>query len=313
VNPAFLSVLLGALILLAIASLAVLVFRRLRPSADFSELAARVRTWRVIAFFFLGAMIPGRGVALAFFAFLSFLALKEYFSLIPTRRADRRVLFYAYLAIFVQFWWVYVGWYGMFAIFIPVYMFLLLPLRMVMIGETSGFLTAVGTLYWGLMTSVYSLSHLAALLLLPFPGGSVWGRRQPGGETLILYVAVLTQLNDIMQYVWGRTLGHRKVVPRVSPGKTWGGLLGGVLTTVALAYWLAPLLTPLSRYESLGAGLIIGVGGFFGDITVSAVKRDLHLKDSGSMLPGHGGILDRVDSLTYTAPLFFHFIRYLHY
>ena len=272
-NPAFLSVLLGALILLAIASLAVLVFRRLRPSADFSELAARVRTWRVIAFFFLGAMIPGRGVALAFFAFLSFLALKEYFSLIPTRRADRRVLFYAYLAIFVQFWWVYVGWYGMFAIFIPVYMFLLLPLRMVMIGETSGFLTAVGTLYWGLMTSVYSLSHLAALLLLPFPGGSVWGRRQPGGETLILYVAVLTQLNDIMQYVWGRTLGHRKV----------------------------------------GAGLIIGVGGFFGDITVSAVKRDLHLKDSGSMLPGHGGILDRVDSLTYTAPLFFHFIRYLHY
>jgi phosphatidate cytidylyltransferase len=312
-SPVFVAVLLGTLTLLLIATLVVWILGRLRPEANLDELRARIWTWWIIAALFLGAMVPGAGVTLPFFTFLSFLALKEYFSLIPTRRADRRVVFYAYAAILVQYAWVYTEWYGMFAIFIPVYMFLFLPLRMVMIGETAGFLSAVGTLYWGLMTTVYSLSHLGALLLLSFPGGGVWKNQKAGGATLVLYVAVLTQLNDVMQYVWGRSLGKAKVVPSVSPGKTCAGLIGGVATTIALAIFLAPYLTPLTLRESALAGVLIGVGGFFGDITVSAVKRDLHRKDSGTMLPGHGGILDRVDSLTYTAPLFFHFIRYLHF
>jgi phosphatidate cytidylyltransferase len=312
-NPAVAAVFLETLLLLLLATGAVVILRWLRPSGNFDELQQRIKTWWIIATLFLGSLIPGRAWTLAFFAFVSFLALKEYFSLIPTRRADRRVLFYAYASIPIQFAWVYWDWYGMFAIFIPVYMFLFLPLRMVMIGETNGFLTAVGTLYWGLMTTVYSLSHLGALLLLPHQGGSVWRSELTGGVSLVLYVAVLTQLNDVMQYVWGKALGKSKVVPSVSPGKTWAGLIGGVCTTIVLSVALAPLLTPLTRLESALAGAIIGLGGFIGDITVSAVKRDLHQKDSGTMLPGHGGILDRVDSLTYTAPLFFHLVRYLHF
>jgi len=309
----FLGVLLGTLALLLLASALAFLLQRRHPERNYQELHSRIHTWWIIAFLFLGSLLAPRAVTLAFFAFISFLALKEYFSLIPTRRADRRVLFYAYAAIPVQYFWVYVNWYEMFAIFIPVYMFLFIPLRMVMIGETAGFLAAAGTLYWGLMTTVYSLSHLGALLLLPFPQGRVWTSEPASGAALVVYLAVLTQLNDVLQYVWGKSLGRRKVVPKVSPGKTWAGVIGGVATTTLLAVLLAPYFTPLTRRESVLAGLLIGIGGFFGDITVSAVKRDLHRKDSGAILPGHGGILDRFDSLTYTAPLFFHFVRYLHF
>jgi phosphatidate cytidylyltransferase len=115
---------------------------------------------------FIGALVIGRATGIAFFGFASFLALKEFLSLIPTRRADRRVLFWAYLAIPLQFYWVYSEWYGMFIVFIPVYMFLLLPLRMISIGETEGFLRAAGTLHWGPMTTVFCLSHAAFLLIL---------------------------------------------------------------------------------------------------------------------------------------------------
>jgi phosphatidate cytidylyltransferase len=253
------------------------------------------------------AILFSRALSIAFFAFVSFLALKEYLSLIPTRRADRRVLFWAYLAIPVQYGWVAAEEYGLFVVFVPVYMFLLLPLRMVIVGETRDFLRAVGTLHWGLMTMVFSLSHVAYLLVLPLPN-------QPaaGGAGLVLYLVALTELNDVAQYLWGKRFGRRRIVPTVSPNKTWAGFLGGVATTVVLAWALAPLLTPLSWPMALAAGLLIGAGGFVGDVTISALKRDIGVKDSGSLLPGHGGILDRVDSLTYTAPLFFHFVRYFY-
>jgi phosphatidate cytidylyltransferase len=159
-----------------------------------------------------------------------------------------------------------------------------------------------------LMTTVFSLSHMAFLLVLPTAGNPV-----AGGAGLLLYLLFLTQFNDVAQYVWGKLLGRRRVIPRVSPNKTWEGLLGGVTTTVALAVVLAPWLTPFATVEAAVAGLIIGAAGFAGDVTISAVKRDLGVKDSGSLLPGHGGILDRIDSLTFTAPLFFHFVWYRHF
>jgi phosphatidate cytidylyltransferase len=228
--------------------------------------------------------------------------------MIPTRRADRRVLFWAYLAIPLQYWWAGREWYGMFIIFIPVYVFLFLPLRMVLIGDTRGFLSAVGILHWGLMTTVFSLSHLAYLLTLPTSGNS-----NGGGPALALYLVLLTQLNDVSQYVFGKRFGARKVAPTVSPGKSLEGLLGGVGVTTVLAVALAPWLTPLGWLEAGLAGMLISLAGFAGDLTISAVKRDLGLKDTGQLLPGHGGILDRVDSISYTAPLFFHFIYYLHF
>jgi len=130
------------------------------------------------------------------------------------------------------------------------------------------------------------------------------------GPGLLLLLILLTQFNDVAQYVWGKSLGRTKVLPTVSPGKTVAGLAGGVATTVVLATFLGPLLTVMDWQRSLVAGVIIGLGGFLGDVTLSALKRDLGVKDSGATLPGHGGILDRVDSLTFTAPLFFHFVFY---
>ncbi|HVO04621.1 MAG TPA: phosphatidate cytidylyltransferase [Candidatus Cybelea sp.] len=300
--------LLGILGLLVVASLFALVLGRIRRDKDYSELRLRIRTWWVIVLLFGAAIALTPIFAIALLGFVSFLAYKEYVTLIPTRRADHRVLFWSYVAIPLQYYWVADAWYGMFIIFIPVYCFLLLPARMVLIGETDGFIRAAGTLHWGLMTTVFSLSHTAYLLALPAAGNPV-----AGGDGLLLYLLLLTQLNDVAQYVWGKTFGRHKVVPKVSPKKTVEGLIGGILTTAAVAVAVAPFLTPLTRLESLGAGLLIGVSGFLGDISVSAVKRDLGIKDSGNTLPGHGGILDRVDSLTFAAPLFFHFVYYLHY
>jgi phosphatidate cytidylyltransferase len=300
---------LGIIIaLLIIATIVVIFLKKQHPDKNYQELGSRIKTWWIITAMFAGVLLANKGIALAFFAFISYLALKEYLSLIPTRRADRRVLFWAYLAIPVQYWWVYSEWYGMFIIFIPVYMFLYLPMRMVLKGETDGFLKAAGTLHWGLMTTVFSLSHASFLLVLPKSGNPA-----AGGAGLVLYLVCLTELNDVAQYIWGKTFGKHKVVPLVSPNKTWEGLMGGVATTVVLAVLSAPYLTPLNFKHSLLAGLIIGLGGFLGDITVSAVKRDLKIKDSSNLLPGHGGILDRVDSLTFTAPLFLHFLRYLYF
>ena len=300
--------LVGLVGVLLLATLAVWLIAATRPDKDDTDLKLRTRSWWVMIGIFVGAMLLSPSASVVLFAFISFLALKEYLSLIPTRRADRRVLFWAYLAIPFHYYWVETAWYGMFIIFIPVYMFLLLPLRMVIIGETEGFLRAAGTLHWGMMTTVFSLSHMAFLLVLPAANNPAGG-----GAGLMLYLVFLTQFNDVAQYTWGKLFGRHKVIPKVSPKKTWEGLLGGVLTTLILAVLIAPYLTPLSLAEAAGAGLIIAVFGFIGDVTISALKRDLGVKDSGSLLPGHGGILDRIDSLTYTAPLFFHYIYFLHY
>ncbi len=272
-----------------------------------TELSLRLRSWWVIVSIFILAVMMGTTAAIWLLGFVSFLALKEYFSLIPTRRSDRRVLFWAYLTIPFQYYWVAIGWYGMFIIFIPVYAFLLISARKVLISETDDFLKSLGSVHWGLMITLFSISHAAYLLVLPQEISPA------GGAGLLIFLIVLTELNDVSQYLWGKIFGNSRIVPTVSPRKTWAGFLGGVASTLALTAAAAKYLTPLSLIESVGAGLIIGISGFIGDIVLSAVKRDLGIDDSGSILPGHGGILDRVDSLTFTAPLCFHYLYYLHY
>lgn len=304
--PLALGVLWGILVL---ASIAVFAFTRIKKDRDHKELIQRTQSWWVMIGLFTVALLAERTAALVFLGFVSFLALKEFFSLIPTRRADRRALFWAYLSIPLQYYWAGNEWYGMFIIFIPVYMFLFIGFRMIIAQQTEGFLKSAASIHWGLMTCVFSLSHAAYLLVLP----DLDTRGGAGGAGLLLYLVALTQFNDVAQYVWGRTLGKRKVLPVVSPKKTWGGLIGGVLTTMAAAVAIAPWLTPFTWPYAAAAGVLIGVFGFVGDVSISAIKRDLGVKDFGNLIPGHGGILDRVDSLTFTAPLFFHFTWYFFY
>lgn len=300
----------GIVVLLATSSAFTALLVRARPEKNYVELKLRIQTWWWLVAVLFVALAFNRVIAIVAMTLVSFMAFKEFLSIVPTRRTDHSVMLLAFLAIPVQYLWVGISWYGMFIIFIPVYVFLLLPMRMVMIGETQGYLRAAGTIQWGLMTTVFSISHMAYLLDLP-PRTGPHGEIK--GEMLVFYLLLLTQVNDIAQYLWGKMLGKHKAVPKVSPNKTIEGLLGGIATTTVLAWLLAPWFTPMNELHAVLAGVLISLFGFIGDVVISAVKRDIGIKDSGNLLPGHGGILDRLDSLTYTAPLFFHYIYYFYY
>lgn len=293
-----------ALLLVATAVNGLLVWRR--PGKDWRELTLRIRTWWVIIVLFSLAILSPHWLALTFFALVSFMALKEFLTLAPSRQTDRMPLLWMFIAIPINYWLIGINWYGMFVVFIPVYAFLFLPVRMVIAGDTQGFLRYASQHHWSLMTTVFAFSHVAFLLVLPDDGKQT-------GALMVLFLVGLTEFNDIAQYLWGKSIGRIKVIPKVSPNKTLAGLVGGVATTTLLAALLGPLMTPLSISLSLLAGFIIGISGFCGDVVMSAIKRDIGVKDSGTLLPGHGGILDRLDSLIFTAPVFFHFIRYFCY
>lgn len=277
-----------------------------RPCSERTrELKDRIHTWWVIIAVLSLALAAGPTATILLIAALSFLAFRELHSVVPIRPADRVLLGLAYLAIPLQYCWVWSGWYGMASIFVPVYACTLVTVAAVLVGETRGFIRGNATLNWALLLTVYNLSHLAFLVVLPL--------RQPttaGGCGLLMFVLVLVQLNDVAQFIWGRLLGRRRVVPTVSPGKTWAGLVGGILTSMLLAVLAAPWLTPFDPLAAALIGLVLSVCGFLGDVTLSAVKRDLGIKDTGGSLRGHGGILDRLDSLTLAAPIGYHLIRY---
>lgn len=293
--------------LLAASSLFLLVLRKRNPETDYSELSLRIKSWWYMILIVFAVLALSNTLAVIFFGFLSFIALKEFLSVVPTRSVDRKVIFWAYLAIPVQYYLVSTGWYGMFIIFIPIYMFLLLPMRMVLTGETKGFIRSVGVIHWAVMLMVFFVSHIPYLLCLPVKNP------EAGGIGTILFLLIMTQFNDVSQYCWGKMFGKHKIIPKVSPNKTWEGFLGGVLTITVCSGLTAPLLTPISGHDGIILGALLSVCGFFGDVVISSVKRDLRIKDSGSLIPGHGGILDRMDSLFYTAPVFFHYLYYLYY
>ncbi|HSM39361.1 MAG TPA: phosphatidate cytidylyltransferase [Afifellaceae bacterium] len=278
-----------------------------KPDSGPNEFLDRVKSWWVMIGIIGLAIVLGRTATIVLFAVISYIALKEYFSIVPTRRTDRLILLLAYLAVPVQYYWVGIAWYGVFIIFVPVYMFLGLPAAMVLRGETAGFLKAAGTLHWGLMVCVFSISHAAYLTVATDAATG-----EPFGVGPLVFLLIVTQFNDVAQYMSGKTFGRHKIAPKVSPNKTVEGFAGGVLATLALSVALAGFLTPLTFMQSIALGIALPVAGFLGDVTMSAIKRDIGVKDTGSLLPGHGGLLDRIDSLTFTAPLFFHALFYLH-
>jgi phosphatidate cytidylyltransferase len=234
--------------------------------------------------------------------------MKEYVTLLKTRPADHRALVLTFLAVPIQYVWIGLDppWYGMFIVFIPVYMFLILPVRLVLSKETTGFVASASQIQWGLMAFVFGLSHLAYLLTLPALGDA-----GASGRTLVLFLVFVVEMSDVLQYIWGKTLGRHKIIPKVSPNKTWEGFIGGIASAMLLSLGIR-FLTPFSIRETLIVSLLITVAGFCGGAVMSAVKRDFGVKDFGSVIPGHGGMLDRVDSLCYAAPIFFHYVRYFY-
>lgn len=290
-------------ILLVASLLGALLARRTQTESarqTVANLNARIRSWWVMSAVFLATLLLGPLFTTVLFGCLSFLAMREFITLTRTERADHEVLFWAFFVILpLHYFWVGTQWYGMFTIFIPVYAFVFIPFRRVLTGETRGFLMSTARIQWALLICVYAVSHMPMLLALPL-------RDFEGQNAKLLFFFVLTaQLSDVLQYVWGKTCGKRPVAPNVSPHKTWEGTLGGIGTTVLVStcLWWA---TPFSPWQAALMALLICMAGFLGGLVLSAVKRDLGAKDWGGSIAGHGGFMDRMDSLCFAAPLFFH-------
>lgn len=293
--------------ILTFASLLFFIIGKINPNANLKELKARTKSWWVMALIFIAATIFNAKISYVAIAFLSFVAFREMYSVLGFRQSDRRAIFLAFISIPIQYYLAYIGWYGAYIIFIPVVMFMLLPLQLVLKGDTVGIVKSMATLQWILMLTVFGISHMAYLLSLPELKGF-----NAGGRGLLLFLVFLTEINDVMQFTWGKLLGKHKIIPKVSPNKTWEGFIGGMICTTIIGYFLK-FLTPLTTYQVLFVSFMIAFSGFVGDIVISSIKRDIGVKDTGTTIPGHGGILDRIDSLSYTAPTFFHLVYYIAY
>lgn len=268
------------------------------------NLNARIQAWWVMVAFFVVALLSGGLGPVLLFGLTSFLALREFITLTPTRRGDHRSLFWVFFVITpLQYVLVGMEWYGLFSIMIPVYAFLLIPTRSAIGGDYEGFLGRTAMIQWGLMVCVYCVSHAPALLSLKIPG------YEGQNAKLLFFFVLVVQLSDVLQYVWGKLLGKTKIAPTISPNKTWEGFIGGVgcATLIGASLWWA---TPFNFWQAAGMSLAITLMGFFGGLTMSAIKRDRGVKDYGTLIEGHGGILDRIDSICFAAPVFFHLTRY---
>ena len=272
--------------------------------ATMANLDTRIKSWWVMTAVFAAAILTGRVGAGVLFAIVSFLALREFITLTPTRRGDHRTLFYGFfVGIPLQYYLVAINWYGLFAILIPVYVFLFIPTRSVLSGDTEHFLERIAEIQWGLMVCVYCVSHAPALLMLDIPG------YEGQNAKLLLYLILVVQMSDVLQYVWGKLTGRHAIAPTVSPNKTVEGFVGGVVSATLLGTALWPM-TPFRPWQAAGMSLVITLMGFAGGLTMSAIKRDRGVKDFGTAIAGHGGILDRIDSVCFAAPVFFHLTRY---
>lgn len=276
----------------------------MRGNAAIENLNARIDAWWVMVILIGIAFLAGRVGVILLFAFCSFAALREFITLTNTRRADHWALAAAFFVVLpVQYGLIWWEWYGLYSIFIPVYVFLAMPIVQALRGDTDRFLIRIAEVQWALMICVFCASHVPALLTLQIPGYE--GRN----VLLIAFLVIVVQMSDVLQYVWGKLLGRTKVAPRLSPSKTVEGLIGGVLSATvigALLWWI----TPFTPVQAGLMALAITLMGFFGGLVMSAIKRDRGVKDWGHIIDGHGGLIDRLDSVVFSAPVFFHLTRY---
>ena len=298
----------GIFAVLAVASVLGLVLNRryggTAAAPAIQNLTARVGAWWVMVGLLGLAFAFGKPGVILLFAFASFAGLREFLTLTTTGRGDHWALALAFFVVLpLQYYLVWIEWYGLFSIFIPVYVFLLLPVVAALRGDVSRFMERIAELQWGLMIAVFCLSHVPALLTLPIAGF------ESRKLLLVAFFVLVVQASDVLQYVWGKLLGRHKIAPRLSPSKTIEGTVGGVLSATALGaglWWL----TPFTPGHAALMAFVITLVGFCGGLVMSAIKRDRGVKDWGWMIAGHGGMLDRLDSVIFAAPVFFHLTRY---
>jgi phosphatidate cytidylyltransferase len=306
--PDLLTVFYGLGAVLTLASLVGFALqRRFSPdgsNASVENLNDRIRAWWIMVIVMALALTGGRTGVVLLFAFCSFAALREFVTLTHTQRSDHRALAAAFFIVLpVQYYLVWIAWYGLYSIFIPVYAFLLLPTIAALRGSSDHFLIRIAEVQWALMICVFCVSHVPALLSLTIPGFE--GRN----VLLIAFLVIVVQISDVLQYVWGKLLGRHKIAPNISPSKTVEGFVGGALSATLIGASLS-WMTPFTALQAGLLSLAIVLMGFFGGLVMSAIKRDRGVKDWGHLIAGHGGFIDRLDSVIFSAPVFFHLVRY---
>ena len=274
------------------------------PHAVIDNLNARINAWWIMILIIFAAAALGFYGVIGLFFVISFMALREFLSLLYIRRGDHLALaacFYVILPL--QYFLVAIDWFSMFTIFIPVCGFLFLPILSALLGDTAHFLDRSTKVQWALMISVFCISHIPAILTLDIEGF------EDKKLLLMIFLILVVQSSDVLQYVWGKLFGKHKIAPKLSPSKTVEGFVGGVVSASVLGgllYWL----TPFNPVQAVLMSLLICLMGFLGGLVMSAMKRSMGVKDWGNMISGHGGMLDRMDSLCFAAPIFFHVVRY---
>lgn len=277
-----------------------------RANATLVNLNERIHAWWGMIAVMAIAIGLGDKATYIVFALLSYLALREFITLTPTTPSDHSTLFVAFfVAVPVQYVLLGIDWYGMYSIFVPVHLFFAMSLLSALTQDTRDFLSRNARINWALMVCVYGLSHAPALLTLDIAG------YRGQNALLLFYFLLVVQISDVLQYVVGKLFGRRKIAPVLSPSKTVEGFVGGGLLATLCGAALYRV-TPFGFGAAFLMSLAIVLAGFVGGLVLSAVKRSLGAKDWGSMIAGHGGMLDRVDSICFAAPVFFHLVRYVY-
>lgn len=306
VEPGVVRVLGGVLVALAAGSVLRYLSLHGASEAKARPLLDSLKVWWIAAAAVGLATVTGRVGATVLIAGVSGVCLHEYFRLTADGSGGRTLLVDAVVLVGAGFLLLAAGRGRAFVVLFPTAALLWICGRLVLRDDARGFLRAGGGWLLGVLLLGYAPAHAALVFADPPAANPVGG---PAGWFLLLLI--LDQANDIVQALVGRRIGRRRVAPVLSPRKTVEGLLGGVMGTVALAVILARPLTPLGWWEAALVGLAVALSGYLGDLTISGVKRDVGVKDSGTLLPGHGGMLDRADSLLLSAPVFYYLVAVL--
>jgi phosphatidate cytidylyltransferase len=261
----------------------------------------RIGAWWVLCATVGLALTLSSWAVMLVFAVLSSLAVMEFAALSDDR--PPRAALCSLTAM--QYGLVLSGSLELFSIFVPLTALVFFPLRAALRGETAGYMERTSGLAWGLLACAYGVSHAPALLILNISGYE--GRN----TTLLFYFLLVVQLSDVFQYCWGKLAGRRRVAPRISPNKTWEGLIGGILSATAVGTALYRA-TPFQPWEAACISAAVTLAGFTGGLVMSAFKRERGVKDFGALVAGHGGVLDRLDSICFSAPVFFYLVRYFY-
>ena len=272
----------------------------------------RIRAWWLLCSLVAAALFLPRTVTVVLFGLLAFWALREFITLTPTRLSDHRTLFWVFILFTpLQFVLVGLGKYDLYSTLIPVYGLLFVTARVAFSGDPKRFLERTAKIQAGLVLCIYCLSLAPALLYLdiyttadlsklPDPQVNPYGKN----ALLLFYFVFIVQMGDALQYLWGKILGHRVIAPSVSSSRTWEGMLAGSGSAALLGaalYWA----TPFNEWQAGCISLVIALTGFAGGMAMSAIKRDRGVQDYGTLVVGHGGVLDRIDSMCFAAPVFF--------